>query len=143
MSIITVSCFALCCPQMVYRIANSLGVASSARMSQPKKLYTAEWILRAWLCAVSWWGFWLVGREGSCQLHSIRVSTAVTRQLSLRLSLESISWLSRKYKNMGYFLGGLPSKPLFSPTILYKFSQGCTQTFPRHWTDKSRRRCPF
>jgi hypothetical protein len=49
--------------------------------------------LGAWLCAVGWWGFCPVGDEESCQLRSIRVSTAVTRQLSLRLSLESIRGL--------------------------------------------------
>jgi hypothetical protein len=86
-----------------------------------KKLYTVELT-----------GGGPVGRDGSCQLLSIRVSTAVAWQLSLRLSLKSIMGLFGKYKtNMCYFLGGLASKPLFPPTILYKICY-CTQTLPHH-----------
>jgi hypothetical protein len=56
-----------------------------------KKLCTVEWKLGAWLWAVGWCGFCPLGHEGSCQLLSIRVSTAVTRQLSLRLSQKILS----------------------------------------------------
>jgi hypothetical protein len=100
---------------------------------------------RSHVCTVEWnWGLGSVllpgggfcpfGHEGSCQLFSIRVSTAVTWQLSLRLSLESIRGLLGKYKkNMSYLIGGLPAMPLFPLTILYKISK-CTQTFPHNWT---------
>ncbi len=43
------------------------------------------------------------------------------RQLTLVLSFEDIRGLSGKYKmKKSYFTRGFPSKPLFSPTFLYK-----------------------
>jgi hypothetical protein len=87
----------------------------------PKEAIYSRIALGTWLCAIGWWGFCPFGHEGSCQLFSIRVSTAVTWQLSLRFSLESIRGLLGKYKkNMSYLIGGLPAMPLFPLTILYK-----------------------
>jgi hypothetical protein len=73
-----------------------------------EKILLLEWKQGAWLSAVSWQGFCPFGHEGSCQLLSIRVSTAVTVAAYIELNCEDIRGLSGKYKkNMSCSLRGL------------------------------------
>jgi hypothetical protein len=85
-------------------------------------IITVEWELGAWLSAVSQQGYFPLGHEGSCQLLSIRVATAVTLAAYIGLSFEDLRGLSVNYKkNMSYFPRGLPSKPISPPNFSVQY----------------------